>query len=375
MKNRLISISALLLACCLPGSALAEDLYGFLKIETGGNYTISDEITADASFPLLDEWAQGTSKAAGRRPGYVKFRLNTLAPAANKKLENSLCRDDGHWQPAWAPCSAYRNLEDHFVKVGGRDHATSNYFKLSFLYSDYWDAMNDAFGQRGFDSPTRAGKEAWQKRVVEVHAALAANRMAEAKTRDDVLKQVSSTESEMAKFQPIISYEPFKVKQRPGVFPPLFGDLAEWANSQEQGRQAWANDVLAQFKSFYEQQRAEAERSYPAKLAQQKAEDAAREKAERAAEADRQRQAKLEETERQRRLAAEAKQVNAFRATLKVESETNCGPVIAIRGNLIQVTTPVQGYGNEHWIRRNELFPRGYGCWFLNGKYVGTQRP
>jgi hypothetical protein len=64
-----------------------------------------------------------------------------------------------------------------------------------------------------------------------------------------------------------------------------------------------------------------------------------------------------------------------FRAGLKVESETNCGPVTAVRGNLVQVYSAIKDYGNEHWIRRSELYPTGYDCWFSNGQYVGTKQP
>lgn len=73
-------------------------------------------------------------------------------------------------------------------------------------------------------------------------------------------------------------------------------------------------------------------------------------------------------TEKQRQLAL-------FRAGLKVESETNCGPVIEARGNLLKIYSVVRDYGNEHWIKRNELYPTGYDCLFSNGRYIGTRQP
>lgn len=88
-------------------------------------------------------------------------------------------------------------------------------------------------------------------------------------------------------------------------------------------------------------------------------------------------------TEEQRQLAAEERmrataeqrQLALFRAGLKVEFETNCGPVIEVRGSLVKIYSAVKDYGNEHWIRRNELYPTGNDCWFSNGRYVGTRQP
>jgi len=62
--------------------------------------------------------------------------------------------------------------------------------------------------------------------------------------------------------------------------------------------------------------------------------------------------------------------VQLFRSRLKVESETNCGPVIEVKGGLIKIYAPVSNYGNEHWVRLNELFPKDYNCRFYNGKYI-----
>lgn len=73
-----------------------------------------------------------------------------------------------------------------------------------------------------------------------------------------------------------------------------------------------------------------------------------------------------------RQRAAEEKRLLArFRTGIKVESETNCGPVIEVRGNLVKVYSVVKDYGNEHWIKRNELYPVGQACWFKEGQYVG----
>lgn len=74
-----------------------------------------------------------------------------------------------------------------------------------------------------------------------------------------------------------------------------------------------------------------------------------------------------EEEGNRRRQAATAE---AFRKAVKVESETNCGPVIEIKGSLVKVYFPVASYGNEHWIKKDQIFPPGFECRFLNGNYM-----
>jgi hypothetical protein len=45
--------------------------------------------------------------------------------------------------------------------------------------------------------------------------------------------------------------------------------------------------------------------------------------------------------------------------------------VIEIKGNLIKVYSPVSGFGNEHWLSRDSLFPVTYSCNWRNGVYAG----
>lgn len=59
-----------------------------------------------------------------------------------------------------------------------------------------------------------------------------------------------------------------------------------------------------------------------------------------------------------------------WRKTLKVGSETNCGPVIEIKNPMIKVYFPVASYGTEHWIMLNTIQRPGTGCRFINGKYI-----
>lgn len=68
--------------------------------------------------------------------------------------------------------------------------------------------------------------------------------------------------------------------------------------------------------------------------------------------------------------ASVAAGIAEFRAAIKLETETNCGPTLEVRGNLVKVYRPVSGFGNEHWLKRDELFPRGMECAFKEGKYL-----
>lgn len=65
----------------------------------------------------------------------------------------------------------------------------------------------------------------------------------------------------------------------------------------------------------------------------------------------------------------EMMQLAVFRKSLADGDETNCGPVIESKGKLVKVSFAVSGYGNEHWIRRDEIYPASYGCRFVNGQY------
>lgn len=72
-----------------------------------------------------------------------------------------------------------------------------------------------------------------------------------------------------------------------------------------------------------------------------------------------------EEEQKRQRMA----QIEKFRRGIKVETETNCGPVLEVRGVLVKIYFPVANYGNEHWVKKEQLLPSGYGCRFLNGNY------
>lgn len=73
----------------------------------------------------------------------------------------------------------------------------------------------------------------------------------------------------------------------------------------------------------------------------------------------------------QERARQNAEATNAFRSSITTGVESNCGPIIEIKGDLVKVYHPVANFGTEHWIRRDVLFQAGNGCRFENGTYQG----
>lgn len=62
-----------------------------------------------------------------------------------------------------------------------------------------------------------------------------------------------------------------------------------------------------------------------------------------------------------------------FRKSLKEGDDTNCGPIIEVKGKLIKVAFAVANYGNEHWIKRDQILSPDYVCRFVNGQYQPLQ--
>lgn len=71
--------------------------------------------------------------------------------------------------------------------------------------------------------------------------------------------------------------------------------------------------------------------------------------------------------------AKEQQQIAAFRKSIAGGDESNCGPIIEVKGKLVKVAVAVANYGNEHWVRRDEIYPSGWGCRFINGQYQPPQ--
>lgn len=107
-----------------------------------------------------------------------------------------------------------------------------------------------------------------------------------------------------------------------------------------------------------------------AEYAKQQAENA-KQQAIREAESKRvaKEQQELQEKLENERKARDRIKLAAFRKSITEGIETNCGPVIEVKAKLVKVSFAVANYGNEHWIRKDEVFPTGYGCRFYNGEY------
>jgi len=82
-----------------------------------------------------------------------------------------------------------------------------------------------------------------------------------------------------------------------------------------------------------------------------------------------------EEEYRQNLLAQERerKKIIAFRKSLREGDDTNCGPVIEVKGKLVKVAFALANFGNEHWIKRDQILSPGYDCRFVNGQYQPEQ--
>jgi hypothetical protein len=102
-----------------------------------------------------------------------------------------------------------------------------------------------------------------------------------------------------------------------------------------------------------------------------------------AEEKERVRQAKLAEERRivdekekhrqdilaEQKIIAEAKDLKSWRISLKIGSDTFCGPVIDINEVMVKIAVRVQlsGYASEAWLKRGELYPPSMGCQNRNG--------
>lgn len=384
MKKRFSNVllnSAFLFCAVSSTAAQAQDLYGFLLVKQDG-YAISNDITTDPQFGLLDTFGNVFSKNLDtKRNGYIKFKLTSLQPAASVECssgtpgktrcdrdemssfpwEKTTCLSDKSMNRNAPPCSMYLNAEKYFITVGDM---RKDYVDLKFNKSAFFKSLNIALMAAGLDSPFGQGVGSvwWDKRVAELKDAISKNHINEEVTNSAIINKIKATEEDgFGKFNGLIPYKQFSYKRKLESLPTLLGSLQEYQAEQDKARKVFEDETLTTFNQYFLPKQAEAERTYPSLLAQQKATQLVQEKAEKAAQA-----------ERARIASNEVKRIATFRKNLKIETETNCGPVLTIKVNLIQVYSPVAGYGNEPWIRRDELYPSGYSCKFVNGNYVGT---
>lgn len=84
--------------------------------------------------------------------------------------------------------------------------------------------------------------------------------------------------------------------------------------------------------------------------------------------ADAKERLRIEKLAEQRRIA-QVEELKNWRKSLKIGTDTFCGPVIDINQVMVKIAVRVQlsGYSNEAWFKRNELYPPSYGCQNRNG--------
>ena len=93
-------------------------------------------------------------------------------------------------------------------------------------------------------------------------------------------------------------------------------------------------------------------------------------------EAQAKRNLEVQKLEQERvRLAEELRQkkISEFRKRLALGSDTFCGPVIAIRGPMVQiaVNAPLPGYSAEPWLKMEDIYPAEMAsCKNLNGRLM-----
>ncbi len=100
---------------------------------------------------------------------------------------------------------------------------------------------------------------------------------------------------------------------------------------------------------------------------------AANERREASEQESRRRQAAREAAEQARQLAEQQKNMATleFRRTLTIGSKTFCGPVINLRGPMVQIAinAPLAGFTAEPWLDKNEIYPATLaGCRNNNGR-------
>lgn len=71
----------------------------------------------------------------------------------------------------------------------------------------------------------------------------------------------------------------------------------------------------------------------------------------------------------EKRRAFEALELEKWRGSLSIGSDTFCGPVIDINQVMVKIAVkvPLPGYSSEAWLKRSELYPPSYGCQNRNG--------
>lgn len=119
---------------------------------------------------------------------------------------------------------------------------------------------------------------------------------------------------------------------------------------------------LAQFNAAHESDKSALVPEYTIKVEARNKANAERAKREQAEALERARLAKIESDRLEKRFAD-------FRKTLKIGSDTFCGPVIELRHPMVKIAVSAQlkGFATEAWLKTHQLFPPEYGCRNSNG--------
>lgn len=86
---------------------------------------------------------------------------------------------------------------------------------------------------------------------------------------------------------------------------------------------------------------------------------------------EKRRQAELALQKEREKIARQEDQRNAeFRKTLKIGTDTFCGPVIELRRPMVKIAVNVQlqGFGTEAWLKESQIYPAYCGCRNINGQ-------
>ncbi len=72
----------------------------------------------------------------------------------------------------------------------------------------------------------------------------------------------------------------------------------------------------------------------------------------------------------ERNRQAQTRRIAEWRKSIKIGSDTFCGPVIEMRAPMVKIAVraQLQGFPNEAWLKTSELFPSEYGCRNTNGR-------
>ncbi len=67
--------------------------------------------------------------------------------------------------------------------------------------------------------------------------------------------------------------------------------------------------------------------------------------------------------------------INNFRSSLKIGTETQCGPVVELRNPMVKVARLIKNIGSEHWMKIANVLPPGGVCHLDSMPFSGKTAP